>query len=167
METKLYVGNLSYNTTDEDLRELFAQAGTVKSVTVMRDRDTGRSRGFAFVEMDSNEEATKAISLFNEREFQDRSLTVNIARPREERSGGGGFRSGGGDRGGFAVVVVATAVVTVVVLAVAVVVLPVAVLPVAVTVAATVVATVIGIVVAVPGSSYDELKRVDHGLFCP
>ena len=102
METKLYVGNLSYNTTDEDLRELFAQAGTVKSVTVMRDRDTGRSRGFAFVEMDSNEEATKAISLFNEREFQDRSLTVNIARPREERSGGGGFRSGGGgDRGGF------------------------------------------------------------------
>ena len=102
METKLYVGNLSYNTTDEDLRELFAQAGTVKSVTVMRDRDTGRSRGFAFVEMESNEEATKAISLFNEREFQDRSLTVNIARPREERSGGGGFRSGGGgDRGGF------------------------------------------------------------------
>ena len=65
METKLYVGNLSYNTTDEDLRELFAQAGTVKSVTVMRDLDTGRSRGFAFVEMESNEEATKAISLFN------------------------------------------------------------------------------------------------------
>jgi RNA recognition motif-containing protein len=101
METKLYVGNLSYNTTDEDLRELFAQAGTVKSVTVMRDRDTGRSRGFAFVEMETNEEATEAISMFNEREFQDRSLTVNIARPREERSGGGGFRSGGGDRGGF------------------------------------------------------------------
>ena len=102
MENKLYVGNLSYNATDEDLRELFEQAGTVKSVTVMRDRDTGRSRGFAFVEMESDEEAQKAISLFNERDFQERALTVNVARPREDRprTGGGGFRSGGGDRGG-------------------------------------------------------------------
>ena len=103
METKLYVGNLSYNATDEDLRELFEQAGTVKSVTVMRDRDTGRSRGFAFIEMETNEEAQKAISMFNERDFQERALTVNVARPREDRprTGGGGFRGGsGGDRGG-------------------------------------------------------------------
>lgn len=108
METKLYVGNLSYSATEEELRDLFAQAGAVSSVTLIKDRDTGRSRGFAFVEMSSQVEAENAISMFNGYTMDNRQLTVNIARPREERggggSGGGGFggrRSGGyGDRGG-------------------------------------------------------------------
>lgn len=103
MDNKLYVGNLSFSTTDEDLRDLFAQAGTVVSATVVRHRDTGRSRGFGFVEMETGEEAQKAINMFHNQDFQDRPLTVNVAQPREERprSSGGGFRSGGGDRGGF------------------------------------------------------------------
>ena len=102
MEAKLYVGNLSYNTSEDDLRDLFAQAGTVKSATLIRDRDTGRSKGFAFVEMETQEQAEKAISQFHGTQFQDRALTVNMASPREERSGGfgGGRGGGGGDRGG-------------------------------------------------------------------
>lgn len=105
MESKLYVGNLSYSTTEDDLRQLFAQAGNVKSVSVIKDRDTGRSKGFAFVEMGSDDDAQKAISQFNGQSFQDRSLKVNVARPREDRPrGGGGFGGprggGGGDRGG-------------------------------------------------------------------
>jgi RNA recognition motif-containing protein len=102
MEAKLYVGNLSYNTSEDDLRDLFAQAGTVKSSTLIRDRDTGRSKGFAFVEMETQEEAEKAISQFHGTQFQDRALTVNMARPREERGGGGfgGGRGGGGGGGG-------------------------------------------------------------------
>jgi RNA recognition motif-containing protein len=106
MDTKLYVGNLSYSATEEDLRDLFTQAGTVSSVTLIKDRDTGRSRGFAFVEMSSQVEAENAISMFNGYTMETRQLTVNIARPREERSsgGGGGFggrRGGGGGGGGY------------------------------------------------------------------
>lgn len=106
MDVKLYVGNLSYSTTEDDLRTLFAQAGTVTSVALIKDRDTGRSKGFAFVEMGSQAEAEKAISMFNAYSLQNRELTVNMARPREERGfGGGGGRGGfgggpGGSRGG-------------------------------------------------------------------
>lgn len=106
MESKLYVGNLSYSTTEDDLRQLFSQAGNVKSVSVIKDRDTGRSKGFAFVEMGSDDDAQKAISQFNGQSFQDRSLKVNVARPREDRPRGGGGGGGGfggprgGDRGG-------------------------------------------------------------------
>ena len=95
MEAKLYVGNLSYTTTEDDLRALFAQAGTVKSVTMVKDRDTGRSRGFAFVEMETQAEAQKAITQFHGAQLQERALTVNLARPREERP-----RSGFDDRRG-------------------------------------------------------------------
>ncbi|HEY0320764.1 MAG TPA: RNA-binding protein [Pyrinomonadaceae bacterium] len=97
MATKLYVGNLSFRTTQEDLRDLFAQAGTVESASVIEDRETGRSRGFGFVEMASQEEALAAIEQFNGKDFNGRNLTVNEARPRTERSGGGG----GGGRGGY------------------------------------------------------------------
>ena len=97
MATKLYVGNLSFRTTSEDLRELFAQAGTVESASVIEDRETGRSRGFGFVEMASAEEAAAAVEQFNGKDFNGRNLTVNEARPRQERSGGGG----GGGRGGY------------------------------------------------------------------
>jgi RNA recognition motif-containing protein len=106
METKLYVGNLAYTATEDDLRTLFAQAGAVKSVTLIKDRDTGRSKGFAFVEMDTQAEAQKAISLFNGSSLHDRALTVNLARPREDRGGGrfdkgrGGGRPGGRSGGG-------------------------------------------------------------------
>ena len=104
MEVKLYVGNLSYSTGEEELRTLFAQAGTVASVAVIKDRDTGQSKGFGFVEMTTQAEAQKAISMFNAYKMGERALTVNLARPREERSGGGGFggggRGGGGNRGG-------------------------------------------------------------------
>jgi len=100
METKLYVGNLSYSSTEEDLRTLFAQAGTVKTVTVVKDRDTGRSRGFAFVEMDTPAEAQKAISLLNGNSYQERALTVNLARPREDRPDRSSDRRGGDRRGG-------------------------------------------------------------------
>ena len=83
--TRLFVGNLSYQTIENDLRELFLQAGTVTSVNLMIDKITGKSRGFAFVEFASPEEAAKAVEQFHNKEFQGRALTVNIARPREER----------------------------------------------------------------------------------
>src|SRR2546423_1132905 len=100
MATKLYVGNLAFQTTSEELQELFAQAGTVQSASVVEDRDTGRSRGFGFVEMSSNEEAAAAIDQFNGKEVNGRALKVNEAKPRENRGGGGG-RGFGGGRGGF------------------------------------------------------------------
>jgi cold-inducible RNA-binding protein len=104
MSMKLYVGNLSFNTSGEDLQELFAQAGTVESATVVEDRETGRSRGFGFVEMSSKEEGQAAIQQFNGKEVGGRALNVNEAKPREERGGGGnrggfgGGRNGGGGR---------------------------------------------------------------------
>lgn len=112
MSMKLYVGNLAFQTSSEDLQQLFAQAGTVQSASVIEDRDTGRSRGFGFVEMASKEEGESAISQFNGKEFNGRNLTVNEARPREDRGGnrggggrggygGGGNRGGGGGRGGY------------------------------------------------------------------
>ena len=103
MSTKLYVGNLAFQTTSQDLQQLFAQAGTVASASVVEDRDTGRSRGFAFVEMSTKEEAAAAIDQFNGKEVGGRALKVNEAKPRENRSGGGGGGRGGfgGNRGGF------------------------------------------------------------------
>jgi RNA recognition motif-containing protein len=98
METKLYVGNLSYSTTDEDLRALFSQAGTVTSVDVIKDRATGRSKGFAFIVMGSQSDLENAIRMFNNYSLDNRNLTVNIARPREERPQGGGY--GGGRQSG-------------------------------------------------------------------
>jgi RNA recognition motif-containing protein len=104
MSKKLYVGNLAFQTTSQDLQELFAQAGTVESASVIEDRDTGQSKGFAFVEMSTEEEAASAIEQFNGREVAGRMLKVNEARPRESRGGGGGFGGnrggGGGNRGG-------------------------------------------------------------------
>lgn len=101
MGKKLYCGNLSYNTTSSDLDQLFAEFGTVKSAEVINDRDTGRSKGFGFVEMQTDEEANAAINALNGQERDGRTLTVNEAKPREARSGGGsgGGRSGG--RGGY------------------------------------------------------------------
>ena len=96
MGTKLYVGNLSFNTTENELQELFSQAGTVQEVTLMQDKFTGKSRGFAFVIMGSEQEAQNAITQFNSKSVEGRSLTVNEARPREPRPPGGG---GGGGRG--------------------------------------------------------------------
>ena len=112
MGTKLYVGNLSFRTTSEELRDAFAAVGTVESASVIEDRDTGRSRGFAFVEMATPEEAAAAIEQFNGKDFGGRNLTVNEAKPRADRGGrgggygggrgnyGGGGGGGGGDRGG-------------------------------------------------------------------
>ena len=103
MSIKLYVGNLSFQTSSEELRDLFSQAGNVESASVVEDRDTGRSRGFGFVEMSSREEGEAAIAQFNGKEYGGRNLTVNEARPREDRGGGGGrggFGGGGGNRGG-------------------------------------------------------------------
>ena len=99
MTQKMYVGNLSFNTTEGDLDTLFAQAGEVESVRIITDRDTGRSRGFGFVEM-SKENATKAIAQFNGTELDGRALTVNEAKPQVKRDGGGGYGGGGGGRGG-------------------------------------------------------------------
>jgi RNA recognition motif-containing protein len=116
MGTKLYVGNLSFRTTSEELRDAFAAVGTVESASVIEDRDTGRSRGFAFVEMATAEVAAKDIEEFNGKDFGGRNLTVNEAKPREDRGrgfgggrgggyggggGGGRDRDRGGDRGGF------------------------------------------------------------------
>ncbi|HEX8652721.1 MAG TPA: RNA-binding protein [Pyrinomonadaceae bacterium] len=100
MSMKLYVGNLAFQTSSEDLQQLFAQAGTVESASVVEDRDTGRSRGFGFVEMSSKEEGEAAISQFNGKEVGGRSLKVNEAKPREDRGGGGG-RNGSGGRGNY------------------------------------------------------------------
>ena len=100
MSTKLYVGNLPFETTEADLQTLFAQAGTVETVNVIRDRDTGRARGFAFVEMASGADAQNAITQLNEKSFGGRNLTVNEARPQEPRSGGFGGGHGGGGGGG-------------------------------------------------------------------
>ncbi|MBP6224213.1 MAG: RNA-binding protein [Rhizobacter sp.] len=98
MGNKLYVGNLSYNVRDDDLQQTFAQFGTVSSAKVMMDRETGRSKGFGFVEMGSDAEAQSAINGMNGQQMDGRALVVNEARPREERPGGFG---GGGSRGGF------------------------------------------------------------------
>ena len=99
MGTKLYVGNLSFRTTSDELRDAFAAVGTVESASVIEDRDTGRSRGFAFVEMATPEEAAAAIEQFNGKDFGGRNLTVNEAKPRADRGGrGGGY---GGGRGGY------------------------------------------------------------------
>jgi RNA recognition motif-containing protein len=105
MGKKLYVGNLSYGTTDSTLEQLFAEFGTVQSAQVIMDRDTGRSKGFGFVEMGSDQEAQAAIKGLSEKEVDGRRLTVNEAKPREDRGGGGGRGGygggGGGGRGGY------------------------------------------------------------------
>jgi RNA recognition motif-containing protein len=98
---KLYCGNLSFNVTSSDLDQLFGQFGTVQSAEVINDRDTGRSKGFGFVEMGSDAEAQAAIQGINGTEHDGRTLTVNEARPREDRRGGGGGGGGGGGRGGY------------------------------------------------------------------
>ena len=100
MGRKLYVGNLPYEVGEADLQQLFAAAGTVETVNVMRDMATGRARGFAFVEMSSEADAQKAIDQLHDRPFGGRTLTVNEARPRPERSGGFGGGGGGNNRGG-------------------------------------------------------------------
>ncbi len=100
MSMKLYVGNLTFQTSNDDLQQLFAQAGTVESASIVEDRETGRSRGFGFVEMSSPEEGKAAIAQFHGKEINGRSLTVNEARPREDRGGSRGA-GGGGGRGGF------------------------------------------------------------------
>ena len=100
MGKRLYVGNLSFNVSSADLEQLFAQFGTVESAQVVQDRDTGRSKGFGFVEMNSDEEAQAAIEGLNLKEHDGRALTVNEARPREERGGGGRGGYGGGRGGG-------------------------------------------------------------------
>jgi RNA recognition motif-containing protein len=100
MSRKLYVGNLPYETSEADLEQLFAQAGPVESVNVIRDRETGRARGFAFVEMATDDGAQAAVSTLNERDFGGRRLTVNEARPQTPRAGGGGGYGGGYGRGG-------------------------------------------------------------------
>jgi RNA recognition motif-containing protein len=105
-ENRLFVGNLSFNTIENDLQDYFSKAGVVTSVSLMMDKFTGKSRGFAFVEFSTPEEAVKAVEMFHGKEFQGRALTVNIARPREERPPrpAGGFRGGreGGSQGGRA-----------------------------------------------------------------
>src|SRR5436190_10097606 len=107
-QNRLFVGNLSYQTMEQDLQDFFSAAGNVSTVNVMMDKFTGKSRGFAFIEFNSSDEATKAVEMFNGKELQGRPLTVNIARPREERAprqggygggGGGGYR--GSDGGGY------------------------------------------------------------------
>jgi cold-inducible RNA-binding protein len=101
MGNKLYVGNLPFNTTETDLQDLFAQAGPVSEVVLMQDKFTGKSRGFAFVTMATDADATNAINQLNGKALEGRPLTVNEARPREERPpGGGGYRGGGGGGGG-------------------------------------------------------------------
>ena len=103
MATKLFVGNIDYNVTENDLQDHFAKAGTVVSVNIVQDRTTGKSRGFGFVEMSTGEEAQKAIAELHQKELGGRRLTVNEARPMEERprgGGGGGYRGGGGGGGG-------------------------------------------------------------------
>ena len=102
MSNKLFVGNLSFNTTDSDLQAAFGAHGTVTETNLMMDRETGRPRGFGFITMSSAEEAQKAIDALNGKDMDGRALTVNVAKPREERSGGGGGeRRGGGGGGGY------------------------------------------------------------------
>ncbi|MBL8080664.1 MAG: RNA-binding protein [Anaerolineales bacterium] len=96
MENKLYVGNLPYAASEDDLKEHFSKAGTVTSVALIKDKATGRAKGFGFVEMSSAEEAQKAISMFHGQDFMGRSITVNVARPREDRPRTSGDRRGGG-----------------------------------------------------------------------
>ena len=98
---KLYVGNLSFKAAEEDLREMFEEFGAVESARIITDRETGRSRGFGFIEMASDEQARAAIEALNGAEVAGRALTVNEARPREERGGGGGGRGGRGGGGGY------------------------------------------------------------------
>ena len=100
MSNKLFVGNLSFNTTENDLNDAFAAHGTVTEANLMMDRTTGRPRGFGFVTMSSVEEANKAMEALNGRELDGRALTVNVAKPREERAGGGGGRREYGGSGG-------------------------------------------------------------------
>ncbi len=100
MSKKLYVGNLSYSVNNSELEQMFSAHGTVESAHVITDRDTGRSKGFGFVEMGSDQQAQAAIAALHGKEVGGRSLTVNEARPREERGDGGGFGGGGGKRGG-------------------------------------------------------------------
>ena len=100
MGTKVFVGGLSWDATDDDLKQLFGECGTVSDGVILQDRETGRSRGFGFVTFASDEEAKAAIEKFHDFEFMGRKLTVNEARPREERGGGGGGGYGGGGRGG-------------------------------------------------------------------
>ena len=108
-ENRLFVGNLAYQTMENDLQDYFAQAGSVTSVNLMLDKFTGKSRGFAFIEFASPADAQKAVEMFQGKDFQGRALTVNIARPKEERpprregggGGGGGYRGGGGGGGGY------------------------------------------------------------------
>jgi cold-inducible RNA-binding protein len=100
MGNKLYVGNLSFNTTETDLQDLFGQAGSVREVMLIQDKFTGKSRGFAFVTMGSDEEAQSAINQFHGKPLDGRPITVNEARPREDRPSGGGGGGGGGYRGG-------------------------------------------------------------------
>ena len=97
MEKKLYVGNLSFNTTEDELKQLFSQAGTVAVVTLIKDRDSGQSKGFAFVEMGNATDAENAIRTLNGKTLGDRELKVSLARPKEERSSGGYERGGFGD----------------------------------------------------------------------
>ena len=99
MGTKVFVGGLSWDATDDDLKQLFGECGTVSDGVILQDRETGRSRGFGFVTYSSDEEAKAAIDKFHDFEFMGRKLTVNEARPREDR-GGGGYRGGGGRYGG-------------------------------------------------------------------
>ena len=98
---KLYVGNISFDTNEQDLEELFAEVGTVESANIINDRDSGRSRGFGFVEMSSKQEGEDAIEQFNGKEINGRSLVVNEARQREDRGGRGGGGNRGGGRGGY------------------------------------------------------------------
>lgn len=103
MNNKLFVGNLPFTATEEELKEAFSQAGTVVSVKIIMDRDTGRSKGFGFIEMSSDAEAGVALEKMNNADYAGRPISVSIARPMEPRSGGGGFGGGGGrggDRGG-------------------------------------------------------------------
>jgi RNA recognition motif-containing protein len=103
MEAKLYIGNMSYDTTEEQLRAMFAEAGSVQTVDIIKDRDTGRPKGFAFITMNNQAEAENAIRMFNGKVVNERPLTVNIARPREERPksssyGNSNYRSRGGSK---------------------------------------------------------------------
>ena len=100
MSSKLYVGNISFNTTTQDLETMFGESGTVESTNIIEDRETGRSRGFGFVEMSSKEEAENAIAALNGKEIDGRELKVNEAKPREDRSGSGSNNRGGGYGGG-------------------------------------------------------------------